>query len=107
MRTLISYMQSSLSSLASNDSRGSLRHYLRQFPGADNATWIDAIGRVEVRPVATTRNGIPQPGLRVFIGFDPTRSRTTSSALVKRVLARLFDGQRGLNRVEEVVVVTT
>ena len=107
MRTLISYMQSSLSSLSSNDSRGSLRHYLRQFPGADEAAWIDAIGRVAVRPVATTRNGIPQPGLRVFIGFDATRSRTTSSALVKRVLARLLDSQRGLNRVEEVVVVTT
>ena len=106
MRTLISYMQSSLSSLSSNDSRGSLRHYLRQFPGAEEAAWIDAIGRVAVRPVATTRNGIPQPGLHVFIGFDATRSRTTSSALVKRVLARLLDSQRGLNRVEEVVVVT-
>ena len=107
MRTLISYMQSSLTSLADNDARGSLRHYLRQFPGADNAPWIDAIGRVAVRPVATTRNGIPQPGLRVFIGYDSTRSRTTSSALVERLLQRLLDSQRGLNRVEDVVVVTT
>lgn len=106
MRTLISYMQSSLTSLASNDSRGSLRHYLRQFPGADSAAWIDAIGRVAVRPIATTRNGIPQPGQRVFIGFDSTRSRSTSSALVERLVQRLLDSQRGLNRVEDVVVVT-
>lgn len=107
MRTLISYMQSSLTSLTESDARGSLRHYLHQFPGADNAAWIDAIGRVAVRPFATTRNGIPQPGMRVFVGFDSTRSPTTSSALVERVVQRLLDSQRALNRVEDVVVVTT
>ena len=107
MRTLISYMRSSLTSLTETNTRGSLRHYLQQFPGADNAVWIDAIGRVAVRPIATTRNGIPQPGMRVFIGFDSTRSRTTSSALVERLVQRLLDSQRGLNRVEDVVVVTT
>ena len=107
MRTLISYMRSSLTSLTENNARGSLRHYLHQFPGADNAAWIDAIGRVAVRPIATTRNGIPQPGMRVFVGFDSSRSRTTSSALVERLVQRLLDSQRALNRVEDVVVVAT
>ena len=107
MRTLISYMQSSMNSLASTDRRGSLRQYLRQFPGSDGATWIDAIGRVAVRPLATSRHGFPQSGLRVFIAFDPTRSRTTSRTVAKLVLAELFDSQRSLNRVEEVVVVST
>ena len=107
MRTLISYMQSSMNSLASADRRGSLRHYLRQFPGSGTAAWIGAIGRVAIRPLATTRNGFPQSGLRVFVAFDPTRSRTTSRTLVKQVLAELFDSQRSLNRVEEVVVVTS
>ena len=106
MRTLISYMQSSMNSLASADRRGSLRHYLRQFPGSGAAAWIDGIGRVAIRPLATTRNGFTQSGLRVFVAFDPTRSRTTSRTLVKRVLAELLDSQRSLNRVEEVVVVT-
>ena len=107
MRTLISYMQSSMNSLASADRRGSLRHYLRQFPGSGAAAWIGAIGRVAIRPLATTRNGFPQSGLRVLVAFDPTRSRTTSRTLVKQVLAELFDSQRSLNRVEEVVVVTS
>ncbi|MCY3811476.1 MAG: type VI secretion system baseplate subunit TssF [Gammaproteobacteria bacterium] len=107
MRTLISYIQSSMTSLASADQRGSLRHYLRQFPGSDAATWIDAIGRVAVRPLATTRDGVPQSGLRVFVQFDSSRSRTTSRTLAKRVLAELLDSQRSLNRVEDVVVVTT
>ena len=106
MRTLIAYMQSSMNSLASADRRGSLRQFLRQFPASDTATWIDAIGRVAVRPLATIRNGFPQSGLRIFVAFDPTRSRTTSRTLVKQMLAELLDSQRSLNRVEEVVVVT-
>ncbi len=107
MRTLISHMQSSVGYLAATDRRGSLRHYLKQFPGGDEATWIDAVGRVALRPFATERNGFPQAAMRVYIAFDAMRSRTTSKATVRRVLAELFDSQRSLNRVEEVVVVAT
>ena len=107
MRTLIGYMQSSLHSLASTDNSGSLRQFLRKFPGADTAAWIDAIGGVAVQPVATNHDGIPRPELRVFLSFDATRSRTTSRTVVERVLARLFDSQRSLNRIEQVVVVNT
>ena len=45
--------------------------------------------------------------LFVFLSSDATRSRTTSRPVVTRVLARLFDPQRSLNRVEQVVVVNT
>ena len=106
MRTLISYMQSSLHSLAS-DGCGYLRPFLRKFPGADTASWIDGIGRVTVQPVVANHDGIPRPELRVFLSFDATRSPTTSRTLVKRVLATLFDSQRSLNRVEQLVVVNT
>ena len=106
MRTLIGYMQSSVSSLASTGRRSPLRRYLRQFAGGEEATWIDAIGRVAVRPFATLRGGLPQPGVRAYVALDPSRSRTTSRTVMKRVLAELFDSQRGLNRVEEVVVVS-
>ena len=105
MRSLIGYMQSSVTSLAAADHRGILRHYLRQFPGSDGAAWIDAIGRVAVRPFATMRGGFPQPGLRAFVAFDPTKARTASRNTVRRVLTELLDSQRGLNRVEEVRVV--
>ena len=105
MRTLLGYMQSTVHELADGDRRGNLKSYLRQFPGGDSAAWINAIGRVALRPVATMRNDFPQAGLGILVGFDAERSRTTSRALVKRVLAGLFDSQRSLNRVEEVVVV--
>ena len=105
MRALIAHMQSSLGHLAATDRRGSLRHYLRQFPGGDEAPWIDALGRVALRPFATQRNGFAQPALRAYVAFDALRSRTTSRATLRRVLAELFDSQRGLNQVEEVAVV--
>ena len=105
MRTLIGYMQSSVGSLASTGRRSPLRRYLRQFAGGDEAPWIDAIGRVAVRPLVTLRGGFPQPGVRAYVSFDSSRARTTSRTVMKRVLAELFDSQRGLNRVEEVVVV--
>ena len=105
MRSLIGYMQSSVGSLASTGRRSPLRRYLRQFAGGDEAAWIDAIGRVAVRPFATLRGGFPQPGVRAYVSFDSSRARTTSRTVMKRVLAELFDSQRGLNRVEEVVVV--
>jgi len=107
MRTLIGYMQTSLGSLAAPDGGGALRQYLRKFPGADTAAWIDAIGNVAVQPVATNHHGVPRPELRVFVSFDSSRCPTTSRTVVKRVLGRLFDSQRSLNRVEEVVVITT
>ena len=107
MRTLLAYMQSSVSNLATTDRRGQLRHYLRQFPGAENASWIDAIGRVAVRSFATMRGGFAQPAIRAFVAFDAASTRSTSRAVLRRVLAELFDSQRSLNRVQEVHVVTT
>ena len=106
-RVLISHMQSSLVQLATSDRRGSLRHYLRQFPGGDEASWIDALGHVAVRPFAIQKQGIPQAATRVYVGYDPLRVRTTSTAVVRRVLGELFDSQRGLNRVEEVFFIAT
>lgn len=105
MRTLVGYMRSSVSSLASTGRRSPLRHYLRQFSGGEEAAWIDAIGGVAVRSFASLRGGFPQPGVRAYVSFDRSRARASSRTLVKRVLGELFDSQRGLNRVEEVVVV--
>ena len=107
MRTLIGYIQSSVDSMALDDRRGSLRNYLKHFPGGGDATWIDAIGRIALRPVASVKEGYPQAGFTIFVAFDTTRSRTTSRAAVKRVLTELFESQRKLNRVEDVVVVAS
>ena len=105
MSTLIGYLRSNVSSLTNAAGQGSLQHYLRQFPGSGEASWINAIGGVMARPMATLRHGYPQPGLGIFIGFDPARARTASRYLVKRVLTELYDSQRSLNRVEDVVMV--
>lgn len=107
MRILTGYMQSGVNGVTAGGRRGSLRNYLRHFPGSRQAAWIDAVGRVAFRPVASVRDGVPQTGLAIFVAFDVTQSRTTSRAVVKRVLAELFESQRGLNRIEEVVVVAS
>lgn len=104
-QALVGYMRSSMASLASNDDRGILRQYLRQFPGAEEATWIDAIGQVAVQPYAVQRGGFPQPAMRAAVHFDPDRAPTASRAAIRNLLTELFDSQRGLNRVEEVLVV--
>ena len=104
METLIGFLRSNRSGLAGESRRGLLRDYLKRFPGAEEAGWIDGIGPVTLRAVASVRGGLPHPGLAVAIAFDGERHRTTSQATVKRVLGELFESQRGINRVEEVVV---
>ena len=106
MRTLIGYMQSSVSGIGAGSRQGSLRDYLRNFPGGGDAPWIEAVGRVAFRPIASIRKGFPQSGLAAFISFDPMRSRTTSRSTIKRVLVELFESQRGINEVQEAIVVS-
>ena len=106
MRILIGYMRTSVSGIAAGNRRGSLRDYLRLFPGGSDAAWIEAVGRVAFRPVASIRRGYPQSGLALFIVYDAMQCRTASQAVVKRVLAALFESQRGLNQVQEAVVVS-
>lgn len=104
METLIGYLRSSLSSLATERRRGLLGDYLQRFPGAQEASWLNGIGAVVLRPVAEVHRGHPQPGLAVVVGFDGEQYRTTSRAMIGRVLGMLFESQRGINRVQKVVV---
>ena len=104
MRVLSSYVQSSLRGLAVNDGQRSLRDYLRRFPGAHDASWIEAIRRLSLRGIVAMRDGRPTVGTRAFIGFDASHSPTSSFVTIERVLQRLFDAHRGLNSVEEVVL---
>ena len=105
MRVLIGYLQSSVHGIASGAGERALKNYLKLFPGGADASWPDAIGRIAMRPVASVRGGVPQAATNIYIAFDPTRSPTTSHAMVKRVLAQLFDSQRMLNTIEEVIVI--
>ena len=105
MRTLIGYLQSGLAGIAAEERDNSLRAFLRRFPGGSSASWTDAIGRVSMRPSMGMHDGHPRPGVRIFVGFTAARARSTSRSTVERVLRELFESQRGLNRVEEVVVV--
>ena len=107
MRALIGFLQSSLKGIAAGHRDHSLRTFLQRFPGGSSASWTDAIERVSMRPSMGMRDGHPRPGVRVFVGFNTTRARSTSRSTVERVLQELFESQRGLNRVEEVVVVAT
>ena len=102
MDRLIGYLRSSMVSLGVGVNL--LREYLGRFPGAHEASWIDGLRTVTSHPVAVMRGAVPQPGLRIVINFEKERHRTTSLAMIKRVLAVLFESQRGINRVEDVLV---
>ena len=106
MRSLLGYVRSSIVGIAGGSRTSSLTSYLRQFPGGADAVWIEAVGRVVFRRIASVRGGVPQSGLAAIIGFDSTRCPTTSRAMVKRVLAELFESQRGINQIQEAVVVS-
>ena len=107
MRILIGYMRSSVNGMPPGGRQGSLRDYLSHFPGARDASWIEGVGRVAFRPIAAVRQGLPQSGLAAFITFDAQRSRTASRSSVKRVLTELFESHRGINQVQETVVVSS
>ena len=108
MEVLIGYLQSNMSSMGGIErNRGSVRDFLSRFPGGEDAVWLRGIGPVSFRHIAAMRDGEPHPGLAVLVTFDKTDHRTTSAAMVKRVLGLLIDSQRGVNRVEEVIVRTT
>ena len=107
MRVLSGYVQSSLRGLALNDGQRSLQDYLRRFPGGRDASWIEAIRRVSLRGIVAMRDGRPAVGTRAFIAFDASHSPTVSFVTIERVLQRLFDTHRGLNAVEEVVLLAS
>ncbi len=108
VETLIGYLQSSITSLGGRErDRGTLRDFLSHFPGGENAGWIQGLGPVSFRQVAATRGGEPQPGVAVQITFRKSDHHTVSAAMVRRVLGLLLDSQRGINRVEDIVVNTT
>ena len=101
MRTLVGYLHSSMVGLMQESRRGALRHFLKSFPGGSEASWIDGLGTASLEPVTVLRQGQPQSGVSVRVRYDSLSHPLTSRAMVRRVLARLLDGQRGLNRVEE------
>lgn len=103
MERLISYLRSSMVSLE-NGGVDMLRNYLEHFPAASKATWIKDLGPLTTFPVAAMRMGYPQPGIGVEVTFNRPRNRTTSIAMLKRVMGLLLESQRGINRVQDVAV---
>ncbi len=104
METMIGYLQSSMVGLMAEARRGMLHEYLKRFPGAERAGWINGVGRAALHPVTALRRGQPQPGVAVAISYEAHSHPTTSRAMVKRILAQLFESQRGINRIEEVAI---
>lgn len=103
MESLIGYLRSSMTSLE-NGGVDMLRSYLTRFPGASKASWIKDLGPLTTFPVAAMRMGHPQPGIGVEVTFDRPRNRTTSIALLRRVVGLLLESQRGVNRVQNVSI---
>ena len=104
METMIGYLNSSAVGLVGDARRGGLRRYLKRFPGADRASWIDGIGSTSTKGIMVTRGRQQQSGVALMIDYDAERYANTSEGMVKRVLGQLFDSQRGINRIEDIVI---
>ena len=104
MESLIAYLRTGLTSLAQVGGKGALKDYLYRFPGSERANWINGIDSLELRSVVALRGANMQPGVSVVVAFDSASAHTTSRAMIARVLGEVFESQRGLNRVEELIV---
>ena len=103
-RTLCEYLRSSLRGLCVDGGQRPLRAYLKQFPGGEDAAWVDALGHLSMRAVLSAHEGEPRTTTRVFAAFDAQRARSASVATVETMLRELFDAHRRMNTVEEVVL---
>ena len=103
MESLIAYLRAGLAGLAQAGGADALKDYLYRFPGSERASWIGGITSLDLRTVAALRGRYTQPGLSVVVGFN-AGDHMTSRATMARVLREVFESQRGLNRVEEIVV---
>lgn len=104
LETMIGYLNSGMIGLVGEARRGVLQDYLKRFPGASRAPWIDGLRGVSAQPVMVTRGRQQQAGVGLSISYDASTYPGTSRGMVKRVLGQLFDSQRGLNRVESLAV---
>lgn len=104
LETMIGYLNSGMVGFIGEARRGALQDYLKRFPAADRAPWIDGLRGATMRPVMVARGGRSHAGVGLSINFEAANYPNTSKGIVKRVLGQLFESQRGLNRVEQLTV---
>ena len=93
LETMIGYLNSGMVGLVGEARRGVLQDYLKRFPGAERAAWIDGIRGAATRPVMTTRGREQQAGIGLVLGYEASNYPSTSRG-----------SQRGLNRVEDIEI---
>ena len=94
METLLAHLRSSLSS-ASDPSW--IKDYLKCFPGASGAGWIEAIEGVRIGAGAIVRQGCVVRAVTGLVRLDRERCRGVSHAVIGRVLRGVLESRRGLN----------
>ncbi|MXY52866.1 MAG: type VI secretion system baseplate subunit TssF [Gammaproteobacteria bacterium] len=104
LETMIGYLNSGMVGFIGEARRGVLQDYLKRFPGADRAPWIDGVKGAAMRPVMVSRGRQTVAGVGLAINFEASNYPNTSQGIVKRVLGLLFESQRGLNRVEQLTI---
>lgn len=104
LETMVGYLNSGMVGFVGEARRGVLQDYLKRFPGAERAPWIDGVRGATMQSVMATRGRQPIAGVGMTISYDAASYPNTSRGMVKRVLGHLFDSQRGLNRVEQLTV---
>ena len=94
METLLGHLRASLSS-ASDPSW--LKGYLKRFPGASRAGWIEAIEGVRIGSGAIVRHGCVVRAVTGLVRLDRERCRGVSHAVIGRILREVLESRRGLN----------
>ena len=94
MEALVAHLGASL---ASATDPSWLKGYLKLFPGAERAGWIDAIESVRIGSGAVVRQGCTVRAVMGLVRLDGERCRGVSRAVVGRVLREVLESRRGLN----------
>ena len=91
-------------SLASAGDPSWIKGYLKCFPGAARAGWIEAIEGVRFGSGAIVRGGCAVRAVTGLVRVDRERCRGVSHAVVGRILREVLESRRGLNELPGVEI---
>ena len=94
MEALVAHLGASLSS-ATDPSW--IKGYLKHFPGASRAGWIEAIEGVRIGSGAIVRQGCAVRAVMGLVRLDRERCRGVSHVVIGRILQEVLESRRGLN----------
>ena len=101
METLLAHLRASLASAADPSW---IKGYLKRFPGASRAGWIESIVGVRIGSGAIVSQGCVVRAVTGLVRLDRERCRGVSHAVIGRILREVLESRRSLNDVSGVEI---